>query len=86
MTDQLVGFALFWGVWMVVPLIIDGVTAFAYLSAAIRAKAARKPVGSSGPLKSYPLISVIITSYNGAAELPICLKSLTTWMATASQI
>ena len=76
MTDQLVGFALFWGVWMVVPLIIDGVTALAYLSAAIKAKAGRSPVGSSDPLKSYPLISVIIPSYNGAGVLPVCLKSI----------
>lgn len=76
MTDQLVGFALFWGVWMVVPLLIDGVTAIAYFSAAIRARAGRSPVGPEKPLKNYPLVSIIIPSYNGAADLPVCLKAI----------
>lgn len=76
MTDQLVGFALFWGVWMVVPLIIDGVTAIAYLSAALRASRSRVPVEKRPPLKSFPLISIIIPAYNGASVLPICLKSI----------
>ncbi len=76
MTDQLVGFALFWGVWMVVPLLIDGVTAIAYFGAAIRARAGREPVGPARPLKNFPLISIIIPSYNGAADLPVCLKAI----------
>ena len=62
MTDQLIGFALFWGVWMVVPLLIDGVTAVAYLSAGLKVRAGRLPLGKSRPLKSYPLISVIVPS------------------------
>lgn len=76
MTDQLVGFALFWGVWMVVPMLIDGVTAVAYFSAAIRARAGRSPMDNDRPLKIYPLISVIIPVYNGAGVIPICLKAI----------
>jgi putative glycosyltransferase (exosortase G-associated) len=76
MTDQLIGFGLFWGVWMVVPLIIDGVTAFAYLTAALRAKAGRTPASRQEPLKNYPLISIIIPAYNGADDLPVCLKAV----------
>lgn len=76
MTDQLVGFALFWGVWMVVPLLIDGVTAVAYLSAAIRAAVKRVPLNKRGPLKGFPLISIIVPAYNGGNVLPICLKAI----------
>lgn len=76
MTDQLIGFSLFWGVWLVVPMLIDGVTAIAYFAAAIRARAGRTPAGVLKPLKNYPLISVIIPSYNGAGVLPVCLKAL----------
>ena len=86
MTDQLVGFALFWGVWMVVPLIIDGVTAVAYFTAAIRAKAVRRPAGEREPLKNYPLISVIVPAYNGADVLPVCLKSIREQSYPHSQI
>lgn len=86
MTDQLVGFALFWGVWMVVPLIIDGVTAVAYFTAAIRAKAVRRPAGEREPLKNYPLISVIVPVYNGADVLPVCLKSIREQSYPHSQI
>ncbi len=76
MTDQLVGFALFWGVWMVVPLIIDGATAFAYLYAAVRVGIKRIPLGRRGPLKNFPLISIIVPAYNGADVLPVCLKAI----------
>ena len=76
MTDQLVGFALFWGVWMVVPLLIDGVTAVAYFSAAIRARAGRSAVGPDRPLKAFPLVSIIVPTYNGAQDLPVCLKAI----------
>jgi putative glycosyltransferase (exosortase G-associated) len=76
MTDQLIGFALFWGVWMVVPMLIDGVTALAYLSAAIKAKAGSSPRGVSLPLKDFPLVSIIIPAYNGAEVLPACLKAI----------
>ncbi len=76
MTDQLVGFALFWGVWMVVPLLIDGVTAVAYLSAAIRAGRNKVAISKRKPLKAFPLVSIIIPAYNGASVLPICLKAI----------
>ncbi len=76
MTDQLIGFALFWGVWMVVPLLIDGVTAIAYLSAAIRASIKRVPLHKRSPLKGFPLVSIIVPAYNGADVLPICLKAI----------
>ncbi len=76
MTDQFVGFALFWGVWMLVPLLIDGVTAVAYLSAAIKIRAGRAPLGTAKPLKNFPLVTIIIPSYNGADKLPVCLKSI----------
>jgi putative glycosyltransferase (exosortase G-associated) len=76
MTDQIVGFALFWGVWLVVPLLIDGVTAVAYFYGAIRAKAGAIPMGSGAPLKNYPLVTIIIPVYNGATVIPVCLKSI----------
>ncbi len=76
MTDQLVGFALFWGVWMVVPLIIDGVTAIAYLSAGIRAGIGRVAIADRPPLKRFPLVTIIVPVYNGAGVLPGCLKSI----------
>lgn len=76
MTDQIIGFALFWGVWLVVPLLIDGVTAIAYFIGAVRAKTGSMPLGSGKPLKGYPPVTIIIPVYNGADVLPICIKSI----------
>ena len=37
-TDAILGFVLFWGVWLFVPLLIDGTTAVAYFIGALRSR------------------------------------------------
>lgn len=76
MTDQIIGFMLFWAIWLVVPLLIDGATAVAYMYVAIRNRAAILGRGSAAPLRNYPMLSVIIPAHNAEDVLPACLKSI----------
>ena len=76
MTDQLLGFVMFWGVWLFVPMLIDGATAVAYFMAAFRSKRQSYPTGPENPLKEYPLVSVIIPAFNAADVLGTCLESI----------
>ncbi len=76
MTDHLLGFVLFWGVWLFVPMLIDGLTALAYLFGALRSRPARRLHGEGAVLKDYPLVSLIIPAHNAARVLPLCLESV----------
>jgi putative glycosyltransferase (exosortase G-associated) len=76
MTDSLVGFVIFWGVWLFVPMLVDGVTAAAYFVGALRARGDSHIKGSAEPLQSYPLVSIIIPVYNGAKVIPACVEAV----------
>ena len=76
MTDQLVGFILFWGVWLFVPMLIDGTTAVAYFIGGFSARPSTRSEASKKPLDSYPRVSILIPGYNGSHVLPDCLQSL----------
>ncbi|MCZ6539818.1 MAG: glycosyltransferase family 2 protein [Chloroflexi bacterium] len=76
MTDELVGFVLFWGVWLFVPMLIDGTTAVAYFIGGFRARPATRAGDRRVPLERYPLVSILIPAFNASKVLPYCLESL----------
>ncbi|MEW6308614.1 MAG: glycosyltransferase [Bacillota bacterium] len=76
--EQVMGFALFWGVWLLVPLLVDGVTALVYL---VGIWLSPHPVRRSAWLRSRraeppPLVSVIVPMHNARRTLRRCLDSL----------
>ena len=76
MTDQFIGFVLFWGVWLFVPMLIDGVTAVAYFIGAFRSRPGARPQHEEAELTHYPMVSLIIPVYNGAEVLGQCMESI----------
>ena len=76
MSGNLTAFFIFWGIWLLVPLLIDGVTAIVYLGT-VWVSAWRKRFASTHrELHHYPLVTVIIPVYNGRHSLGQCLTSL----------
>ena len=76
MTDNFIGFVLFWGVWLFVPMLIDGVTAAAYFIGAFRSRPGARPRHEEAELTHYPMISIVIPVHNGADVLASCLESI----------
>ncbi|NQW20674.1 MAG: glycosyltransferase [Chloroflexi bacterium] len=76
MTDELVGFVLFWGVWLFVPMLIDGTTAVAYFIGGYRSRPSTRVEARLKPLDRYPRVSILIPAYNASKVLPFCLESL----------
>lgn len=68
-------FALFWGVWLLVPVLIDGVSTLISLTAVLLVRARRR-LNQSSPLEYAPMISVILPVYNSAKTLEACLRSI----------
>ncbi len=66
-------FVIFWGVWLLIPLMVDGVDTLVSLVTVfwlrIRAK---KPA----PLTYFPLVSIVIPVYNSQQTLLACLESI----------
>lgn len=72
--EQLLNFFLNWGIWIFVPLLLDGLTAFKYMI-----DAWRSPVLSAEarqPLGYLPRVTILIPFRNSAHSLPRCLASL----------
>ncbi|NQU96553.1 MAG: glycosyltransferase [Chloroflexi bacterium] len=76
MTDNFIGFVLFWGVWLFVPMLIDGVTAAAYFIGAFRSRPGARPRHEEAELTYYPIVSIVIPVHNGADVLASCLESI----------
>lgn len=76
MTYTLFAFVLFWGIWLLVPMLIDGSSSMAYLIGCWfsrhRSGKRKKPVDLSDP----PWVSVIIPVHNGAICVRDCLESI----------
>ncbi len=68
-------FAFFWGVWLIVPLVVDGISALFSLAgvAIARFRQRRHPPSA---LTFYPRVSVIIPAHNSENTLAACLRSL----------
>ena len=75
MTNTLYSFLLFWAIWLLVPLFIDGTTTLAYLWGAwkVRAQVRRRRTVT---LDYFPLVTIIIPVHNGGCCLKNCLASI----------
>lgn len=68
-------FLLFWGVWLLVPMAIDGITAIGYLWVAYRGPSEKHVLDQSSPLE-LQLVTVLVPVYNADKTLYECLASL----------
>jgi len=79
-TSTLIGFFIFWGVWLFVPLLIDGTTAISYFFGAWRYDRTirRKREAFILPRKgeAFPSVTIIVPVHNGESYLATCLASL----------
>lgn len=67
-------FAVFWGVWLLVPLLIDGLSTLLSLAGVLWSR--RRPSDQAPELTFQPHISVIVPVYNSADTLKDCLHSI----------
>ena len=76
MTDSLIGFFVFWGIWLLIPLLVDGGTAVFYLVGGFRMNRGRHHERQRHVLSNYPKVSIIVPVYNGEAVVGACLDSI----------
>ena len=74
MRTEFIQFTIFWGVWILVPIIVDGLTTlYALIGHFFFHFRNREP---APPLSYYPSISIIIPVYNGEKTLALCVESI----------
>ncbi len=68
----------FWGVWLFVPILVDGFQAFRYLLATVTGRARRLPIRpvTKAPQGKWPRVSILIPVYNSEAILAACIESI----------
>lgn len=68
----------FWGVWLFVPILVDGFQAFRYLFATISGRAKRLPIRpvTQAPQGKWPRVSILIPVYNSEQDLADCIDSI----------
>jgi putative glycosyltransferase (exosortase G-associated) len=68
----------FWGVWLLLPILIDGGVAAAYLSAVVLKRASRLPIRpiTKAPSGKWPRVSILVPVYNSSQVLGPCLASI----------
>jgi len=68
----------FWGVWLFVPILVDGFLAFRYLLATITGRAKRLPIRpvTKAPKGKWPRVTVLIPVYNSQEILANCIDSI----------
>ena len=75
--DSMIAFMLFWGIWLLVPILFDGTAAFAGMVGVWIAEWQKHRSGwLNDDLNVYPRISIVIPVYNGAASLGKTIESL----------
>ncbi len=72
--ERLIAFTLFWGVWLLVPMLIDGITTLTSLVAVLIQRSRRAQLKKRA-LDYFPLISIIVPVYNSSQTLEACLRS-----------
>src|SRR3989304_6188660 len=74
MNNNLFILAIFWGVWIIIPIIFDGFLALIYMIHIItkRAKRIIRPIGPA----TLPKVSIIIPTYNEEDNINECLNYL----------
>ncbi len=68
----------FWGVWLFVPILVDGFQSFRYLTATILGRAKRLPIRpvSKAPRGKWPRVSILVPVYNSQEILAACMDSI----------
>ncbi len=68
----------FWGVWLFVPILVDGFLAFRYLLATVMGRAKRLPIRpvTKAPGGKWPRVSILIPVYNSQEILAACIDSI----------
>ena len=68
----------FWGVWLFVPILIDGAVAASYLAATVLRRATRLPIRpiTTAPNGKWPTVTLLVPVYNSAEVLGACLESV----------
>nr|WP_290670188.1 TIGR03111 family XrtG-associated glycosyltransferase [Ardenticatena sp.] len=74
MSEQVWRFIIFWGVWLLVPLLVDLTTTLANMAGVLALRYRRRRLHR--PLTYYPFISIVIPVYNSEETLEPCLRSL----------
>ena len=72
--ERILSFGLFWGIWLMVPLLVDVSTALVYLISFIKNK--KQVSEETEELHFFPTVSVIIPVHNSAETLELCLESI----------
>jgi len=73
---NLIRFLLFWGVWLLVPMAVDGITSLGYLWVSFRRPAIDPYAGDKNAPLTPRLVTVLVPVYNADRTLYTCLKSL----------
>lgn len=68
----------FWGVWLLVPIVVDGYQSMRYLLATIFGRAKRLPIRpvTAAPQGKWPRVTILVPVYNSQAELGACIESI----------
>lgn len=74
--DRVINFMLFWGIWILAPLMIDVSTALIYIATIFIYPESSEKDQEKVKLDFYPLVSVIVPVHNSADTLYNCLKSI----------
>ena len=73
--DQIIALIVFWGVWLLVPIVVDGITTL-YTLIGVSFVHIRRLRNRIPALQSFPLVSIIIPVYNSEQTLEACLNSI----------
>jgi putative glycosyltransferase (exosortase G-associated) len=76
MNNTLLAFFVFWGIWVVVPMLIDGSTALVLFFGVLWARWTGRLHPQTRALDFYPRVSIIIPVLNGERTLGGCLASI----------
>lgn len=73
--DHTINFILFWGIWLLVPLLVDAGTMVTYLLSLFVVKADEEI--DDFELDYYPYVTIVVPVFNSEGTLRMCLESLT---------
>lgn len=76
MTNVLWDLVIFWGVWLFVPVLVDGGTTLASIAGVLAMQWRRKTKGPARQLEHFPFVTLILPVYNSSDTLEACLHSI----------
>lgn len=75
MMDNFIALIIYWGVWLLIPIVVDGITTL-YTLIGVSLVHLQNYRNKIPPLQSQPLVSIIIPVYNSEETLEACLRSI----------